>query len=200
LNLKQNVLPSHLGLLIFILLLVFNIPTLARSKIYLFNLPLPEISPAKITGKTLLVSMPKAAPGFNTQALVSTKNGYEIKFDFDNQWIDTPAQMLLPWLVYYLEATGQFRAVLSATTVPIVAELRLDTEILCLQQDISTEPNQVHLVLRAQLFDMTERQVQATKIFQEWVNLPFKAPEGSVIATNTALERILKKLTQFVIE
>ncbi len=182
-----------------ILLSLFSLNIFAAPKIFLFNVPLKSI-PAKMQGnKMLLVSIPKAAPGFDTSALIYTNDGYEIKQHDDVQWVDTPARMLLPLLVHYLETSGKFKAVLSAATAPIACELRLDTEILRLQQEFFTEPSQVRLVLRAQLFDMTSRQVKATQVFEIIENAVSKDAEGSIFATNEAIGILLNKMVKFVV-
>ncbi|MBE9562372.1 MAG: membrane integrity-associated transporter subunit PqiC [Proteobacteria bacterium] len=184
---------------IIIILSFFSLNVIASGKVYLFNVPLKTM-PAKMLGdKMLLVSIPKAAPGFDTSALIYTNDGYEIKYHDGVQWADSPTRMLLPLIVHYLETSGKFKAVLSATTAPIASELRLDTEILRLQQEFFTEPSQVRLVLRVQLFDMTERQVKATQIFEIIENSVSKDAEGSIFATNEAIAIFLKKLVNFVI-
>ncbi|MDM8566708.1 ABC-type transport auxiliary lipoprotein family protein [Candidatus Halobeggiatoa sp. HSG11] len=184
---------------IIILLSFFSLNVVAIPKIYLFNVPLKAI-PAKMQGdKMLLVSIPKAAPGFDTSALAYTNDGYEIKYHDGVQWADSPTRMLLPLLVHYLETSGKFKAVLSATTAPIASELRLDTEILRLQQEFFTEPSQVRLVLRVQLFDMAKRQVKSTQVFEIIENAVSKDAEGSIFATNEAVVIFLNKLVKFVI-
>ncbi|MDM8569286.1 ABC-type transport auxiliary lipoprotein family protein [Thiotrichales bacterium HSG1] len=183
---------------IIILLSIFSLNITAAPKIYLFNVPLKAI-PSKMQGdKMLLVSIPKAASGFDTSALVYTSDGYEINYHDGVQWTDSPAKMLLPLLVHYLETSGKFKAVLSATTAPIASELRLDTEILRLQQEFFTEPSQIRLVVRVQLFDMTKRQVKSTQVFEIIENSVSKDAEGSVFATNDAVVILLNKIVKFV--
>ena len=182
-----------------ILFSLISLNIIAAPKIYLFNVPLQTI-PAKMQGdKMLLVSIPKAAPGFDTSALIYTNDGYEIKYHDGIQWADTPTRMLLPLLVHYLETSGKFKAVLSATTAPIASELRLGTEILRLQQEFFTEPSQVRLVLRVQLFDMENRQVKATKVFEVIENAVSKDAEGSIFATNEAIVILLNKVVNFIV-
>ncbi|MCK5876773.1 MAG: membrane integrity-associated transporter subunit PqiC [Candidatus Marithrix sp.] len=185
---------------IIILLSFFSLNIIAAPKVYLFNIPLKTIPDNMQGDKKLLVSIPKAASGFDTPALIYTNNGYEIKYHDGVQWADSPARMLLPLIVHYLETSGKFKAVLSATTAPIASELRLDTEILRLQQESFTEPSQVRLVVRVQLFDMAKRQVKATQIFKIVVNSVSKDAEGSVFAINEAMIIFLNKLVDFVVK
>lgn len=167
---------------------------------YLLDIPPTTHKQATQTteGKTLLVSMPQAAPGFDTPALVYIRTPHLIEYYSKSQWVDTPARMLLPLLVQNLETSNLFSAVLSAATSPVTGELRLDTEIVRLQQEFLTEPSQVRLILRVQLLDMVSRQVVATQTLEVVEDAPTEDAQGGIAATNQAVARMLKKLTTFL--
>ncbi len=165
---------------------------------YLLDIPLPAIPATPPHGKTLLVAMPQAAPGFNTPGLAYVRSPYILEYYSKNQWVDTPARMLLPLLVHRLEASGLFGAILSAATSPVAGEWRLDTEIVRLQQEFLTEPSQVRLILRVQLLDMAARQVIATQLFEILENSPSEDAEGGVFATNQAIARVLNEIIAFI--
>ena len=118
----------------------------------------------------------------------------------NSQWVDTPARMLLPLLVLRLESTGKFSAVLSAATSPVAGELRLDTEIIRLQQEFLSEPSQVRLILRAQLLDMVAREVVVTQLFEIVKDTPSENAQGGVVATNDAVAQVLDELTAFMVK
>ena len=195
-----------LSLVVLFLLIVIHVPVAADSlKRYQLNVPWPTILPPNLTGRTLLVSMPKAAPGFDTSALVYYDNeSYKLRYDIENKWVDTPARMLLPLLVLYLEATGKFKAVLStATASPFGGELRLDTEIMRLRQESLPDRNEVYLVFRAQVLDIAMHQVVATKVFEIRQHAGDKGQENAeacVWATNQAFAQVLKNLKNFIIQ
>ncbi len=190
----------------FILFLLMITPAVAadKPKIYLFDGGWDQIirqtNDTGKTGKTLLISMPNAAPGFDIPMLMYSKGGYELEYYTEARWVDTPARMLLPLLVYRLEATGLFKAVLSAATSPIAAELRLDTEIVRLQHLRKTYPYPTRLVLRVQLLDMDAHQVIATQVFKIEKNAPSDSAEGGMFAAQDAVALVLKKLENFVAE
>jgi len=166
---------------------------------YLLAAPLPANPQVfKSTDKTLLVSIPQAAPGFDTPALVYMRTPYLLEYYSKSQWIDTPARLFLPLLVYRLEASGLFRAVLSAVSSPIASELRLETEIMRLQQEFFTEPSQVRLVLRVQLLDMQARTVMATQVFEILEKAPSDNAEGAILAANRAFSQVLTQLLTFL--
>lgn len=204
-NFQTNVLGKGFNsLFVLLLLLACSVPEAAAiDSFYLLDVRWPkrpsEAKAQEAKDRTLLVSMPKAAPGFDTSALIYTRGGHEISHYRESRWVDTPARMLLPLLVLHLEATAKFK-VLSAATSPIACELRLDTEIVRLQQEFMEEPSQVRLVLRAQLLNMKKRQVVATEVFEIEKDAPHENAKGGVSATNEAFKQVLKDLVKFVVK
>ena len=187
--------------IVLLLCLLISVPATSATRFFILDTPWQEtlILPNN-SQKNLLVSIPTAAPGFNKRSLVYFDQQYEVKYHKNAQWVDTPARMLLPLLVHHLELTGLFKTVLSASTSPIAASLRLDTEIVRLQQEFFTEPSQIHLVVRAQLLDMDARSVLATRVFEITENARSEDAEGGMLATNRAIARLLKAITKFVKE
>ena len=105
--------------------------------------------------------------------------------------------MLAPLIVHALESTGAFRAVL---LTPIVAEadLRLDTELLRLQQDFTVSPSRVRLTLRAVLVEAATRRVVAWREFESNVASPREDAYGGVRAANQAVATLLAEMAAFV--
>jgi len=199
---KNNLLYLYLLFLFFLTGCSSNVISAADTpkRTYLLDIPLPSIPAANPEGKTLLVSIPKAASGFDTPAQLYMRHQNVLEYYSQTQWVGTPAQMLMPLLVLRLEATGHFAAVLSAATTPVAGELRLDTEIVRLYQDFLSEPSQVHLVLRVQLLDMAARQVVATKVLKVLKETQTTDAQGGMKATNEAVAGILNELVEFVVE
>jgi cholesterol transport system auxiliary component len=113
-----------------------------------------------------------------------------------NEWIDTPARMLSPLIVAALAARGAFRAVVS-TPSPAVGDVRLDTEVLRLQQEFVTTPSQVRFALRAYLVDITSRRVIAAREFEATAAAPSDDPRGGVTAAQAAVSTVLAELAEF---
>jgi cholesterol transport system auxiliary component len=165
---------------------------------YLLDIPTtsqPQLP--KIQGKTLLVSMPQAVSGFNTANMVYLREPYLLEYYSKSHWIDTPARMLLPILVRKLEFSGQFASVLSVTTAPVIGDLRLDTEIIKLQQEFFVKPSRVSFTLRAQLLDIPARKVTATQVFKITEESKSDDAVGGMGATNRAVEKFLEQLIEF---
>ena len=146
----------------------------------------------------LEVSAPRASPGFDTPQMAYVKRAYEVDYYVNSRWADAPARMLGPLLVRAMEQSGGFRAIVQpANAVP--ADLRLNTELIRLQQDFSTQPSHVELALRAQLIDVHARRILATRVFEATATAPADNAYGGVTAANAALQRIMEQLASFCV-
>lgn len=157
-------------------------------------------TPATQTRHNLVleVSMPRTRPGFDTQRMAYVRQPHELEYFAIHQWVDTPSHMLAPLLTQALEQSAGFRAVVQSPSA-VTSDVRLDTELVRLQQDFGTQPSQVNLTLRAQLIDVRSKRVLATKQFDETENTTAENAYGGVTAANRALQRILEQLTEFCI-
>jgi cholesterol transport system auxiliary component len=130
--------------------------------------------------------------------MVYVRQPYELEYFATNRWADTPSRMLGPLLAQGLEQTGTFRAVVQ-TPSAVPADLRVDTELIRLQQNFSTRPSRVELTLRAELIDVRGKRVLATRLFEEAENAPTDDAYGGVTAANLALGRMLGQLADFCV-
>jgi len=146
----------------------------------------------------LAVSMPRARPGFDSPQMVYLRQPHELNYFAVNRWADTPARMLDSLIVQTLEQSMSFRAVVHATSM-VPANVRLDTELIRLQQDFSTQPSKVQLTLRAQLIDVTDKRVLAVKVFDDTENAASDDAYGGVVAANQMLKRVLNQLADFCV-
>lgn len=146
----------------------------------------------------IAVSMPRARPGFDTQRMAYVRQPHELEYFATHQWIDTPSHMLAPLLAQALEQSAGFISVVQSPGA-VAADVRLDTELVRLQQNFGTQPSRVNLTLRAQLIDVRSKRVLAAKQFDETENAAEDNAYGGVTAANRALQRILEQLTEFCI-
>ena len=145
---------------------------------------------------TLLVNPPRAAAGFDTRHIVYLRQPHQIEYFAYSQWVDTPAQMLAPLIARQVERSGAFDAVLLAPTAA-AGEMRLDTEVVRLQQDFGTSPSQVRFTLRAVLLDSRTGRVIAVREFDASVPAPTDDAPGGVAAANLAVQNVLAELAAF---
>lgn len=151
------------------------------------------------TGPTLIVSPPQAAAGLDSTRLLYTRQPHRLDYFAHSEWVDTPARMLAPLIVAALDRAGPFGAVLRAPA-PAAGEIRLDTEILRLQQDFAAVPSQARFTLRAVISDTRSRQVLATREFDRSVVAARDDAEGGVVAANAAVQAVLQDLAGFCAE
>lgn len=145
---------------------------------------------------TLIISLPKATAGFDTQRIMYTRAPHQLEYFARNEWIDTPAQMLKPLMISAIEKTGVFNAVLAKQSV-VASELRLESEVIKLVQDFSTKPSHVQFTLRATMIDSVTNKVIALREFDERVDAKSDNPIGGVLAANVAVNLALSKLSVF---
>ena len=150
-------------------------------------------------GPVLLVAAPQARPGFDTARMAYVRQANEIDYFARHRWIDSPARMLAPLLVQSLEATGNFSAVLLAPTVART-QWRLETEIVKMQQEFLQVPSRAHLVLRAQLIEVSSQRAVASRLFDVSVAAGSEDARGGVQAMNAALNQALQQLAHWASE
>jgi cholesterol transport system auxiliary component len=144
----------------------------------------------------LVVTTPRAHGGYDTSRMAYMQQAYGLRYFTMSRWADTPARMLAPLLAEAVQETGRFQAVY-AVPGSIVADLRLDTELVQLHQDFTRQPSVVHLALRAQLVDVRKGRVLVTRHFDVAVEAESDDAYGGVVAANRALELLLSELAQF---
>ncbi|MEF8767695.1 MAG: ABC-type transport auxiliary lipoprotein family protein [Candidatus Accumulibacter phosphatis] len=144
----------------------------------------------------LVVNPPRAAAGFDSQRILYVREPYQLEYFAHSEWVDPPARMLAPLIVAAAENSGTFRSVILAPTAA-AGDLRLDTEIVRLQQDFATQPSRVHFTLRAHLVDNATRRVLAWRLFDASVAAATDDPYGGVVAANRAVQTVLEQLAGF---
>ena len=148
------------------------------------------------SGATLVVSPPRAWPGFETARMVYVKQPYGLEYFARSRWADAPARMLAPLLARALEQSGAFAAVVRNPGA-VAGALYLDTELVRMQQEFDGERSRVRVTLRAQLIDTRERRVIGALEFDEVEAAAAGNAYAGVAALNRALERMLPRLAEF---
>jgi cholesterol transport system auxiliary component len=145
---------------------------------------------------TLIVNETQAAAGFDSQRIIYVRQPHKLEYFAHNEWVDPPARMISSLIVGSLEKSGVFRAVVSSPG-SASGELRLETEVLLLQQEFTSTPSRVRFALRAYLAEDGTRRVVATRDIEAVVPAPGDDPYGGVQAANAAVQNVLDQLTAF---
>ena len=173
-------------------------PRVESPTLYLLDAQLAAAVPRSQRGLVLAVEAPRARPGFATPQMAYVRQPPKLDYYAKNRWVDTPSRMLAPLLAQALAQSGSFHAVVQTPSL-VAADLRLDTELIRLQQDFATEPSRVQLTLRAQLIDVKTNKVLAAKEFDEVEPAPSDDAYGGAVAANRALQRLLDQLSDFCV-
>lgn len=159
--------------------------------------PVSQVTPER-RDLVVEVGTPRAWPGFDTPQMAYVQKPYALEYFANNRWADSPARMLGPLLARALEQAGGFRAVVQApTSVP--ADVRINSELIRLQQNFAARPSRVELTLRIQVVDVRGKRVLATRTFDETEIAPSDDAYGGVTAANLALQRVLMQVVDFCI-
>ena len=153
-------------------------------------------APAPAAAPTLIVNPTQAASGYDSQRIIYVREAHKLEYFAHSEWIDTPARMLAPLVVAAVENSGTFRAVV-LTPSAATGDLRLDTEIMRLQHEFSSQPSRVRFTLRAYLVDNKTRRVIAWREFDAAVPATSEDPYGGVVAANRAVQIVLEDLSAF---
>jgi cholesterol transport system auxiliary component len=153
-------------------------------------------SPGSMAAPTLIVNPPGAASGFDSPHIVYARGPHTHEYFSRSEWVDTPARMLAPLIVAAVEDAGGFRAV-GSTASGLTRDMRLDTEVLRLQQEFGDGPSRVHFTLRATLLDGTTRQVISWHEFDQTVASESEDPYGGVLAANRVVQIVMQQLARY---
>jgi cholesterol transport system auxiliary component len=175
--------------------------------------PVPNVPPKKflvdtVPGKlpvkrsraaTLMVATPETSSIYNTNQMAYTQKPYQIEYYSQNEWAETPIQMLQPLLVQTMENMHFFRAVITTPSLNHY-DYMLNTQLLVFKEDLTWRVPRFEMVMRAQISRSSVNQVVATKDFSVSEPVPSGTPYGGVMAANRATEKILAEIARFCVE
>jgi cholesterol transport system auxiliary component len=150
------------------------------------------------SGKILLVTVSKEAAGFDSNRIAYTREPPKLDYYKDSVWSDTPAKMLLPILVRAFESTGAFKAVVSPPS-PVLADFRVDVDVIRLQQELMTMPSRVRLITRIKVVEMKSGHVLETRLFEAIEPAPSENAAGAARAANAAMQKVLGEMVPFAL-
>lgn len=148
---------------------------------------------------TLVVNPPRAAPGFDSPRIIYVREAHQLEYYAHSEWVDSPARMLAPLAIAAVGNSGAFAAVVP-TPSAAAGDFRLDTEIIRLQHELTSQPSRVRFTLRAYVADSRTREVLAAREFDESVATTSETPYGAVIAASRAVQTVLAQLAAFCAE
>jgi cholesterol transport system auxiliary component len=177
---------------------LFSPADIATKKYVLNRIPL-DLPNEQTHSSSLLVLVPEADPVYGTTRMAYTNQAYQIAYFSQNEWAETPSQMMLPLIVATISNTHYFAEVLSPPDFGRHT-FALRTEILELKQDFTVDPAILQFTMRVHLSREATNQVIATKEVSARVAVREKNPYAGVAAANEAAAKVLRELAAFVVE
>lgn len=151
-----------------------------------------------LSADTLLVTLPEAVAGYQTNSMLYFKKPYQLESFANNAWIDPPASMLYPLLIQSIQSSGYFAAV-SSSPYTQGAEYRLDTQVLHLEQDFLAKPSVLIFSIKVVLTRVSDSKVLVSRILVQKVACTMDTPYGGVLAANKASYVLTEQVTRFIV-
>jgi len=150
------------------------------------------------TKNVLMVSQPKAEPGYKSQSMLYKTRSHELAAYQQNQWASAPAVMLQSVLAMRIKQRHYFKYVAEA---PYVGNYnyRLQTQLMRLYQSFRDKTSQIHLTLSAQVINNATNRVLASQTFDVTHSAPANDPYSGVVATNQSADVLAKQVAKFVV-
>ena len=176
----------------------FPVANTTTVSTYLLEWEAPaSMAPENRADPSLLISIPLSSAGFDTTQMVYVEEPHRLNAFVRHRWVDTPARMLEPLLQKAAEQSGLFSAVTNSGA-RVASDLRLDTQLLRLQQVFSADSSEVQLALRVSLIDTTAARLLATEIIEVRKPTTERTPYAGVLAANQAVSELLRQLQAFL--
>ncbi len=161
-------------------------------------------TPAPISKKppreiTIMVAQPESNPIYNTTEMAYSTKPFEVAYFAKSNWVQPPVMMLQPLIIKTLQNTHYFDAVLSGLSSASYNYI-LNTQLLKLQQEFTAHSSWIALNVRAQIIDVSENKIVATKNFSVTERVSVHTPYGGVMAANRAVSKMLNQLANFCLE
>ena len=164
----------------------------APPRSFALELPRTHAAAHDVAAAAIEVAPPTARAGFDGARMAYVTRPYELQFFANHQWVEPPPRLLAPLVAEALERDGRFVAAPNGASA--ATALRLETEIVLLQQEFGTPPSTVRFRLDARLLDPSSRRVLAASSFEAVETAPSEDPYGGVIAANRAVARVLDEV------
>jgi cholesterol transport system auxiliary component len=162
----------------------------AAAAIAVTSPAMPTPSPGA-SALVMIVALPRAAAGFDTDRIVYVLEEHRLQPYADNQWIDTPSKMLAPLISAALSSTGAFGAVLQVPS-PVSGQWELQSDIVRFQHEVVAA--RFRFTLRVTLIEQRTRTVVLTREFDASAPIASASPAAAVAAANVVVADVLHQM------
>ena len=158
-----------------------------------------DVPSEKTRPATLLVLAPETNAIYDTTKMAYTTESYQIGYFSQNEWAETPSQMIQPLIVQTIRNTGFFSEVVSPPHFGRHT-FALRTEIQELKQDFTSDPATLQLAMRFDLSREATNKITATKELAVQEPMREKTPYAGVVVANDAMAKLLRELAKFIVD
>ncbi|HEX7971419.1 MAG TPA: ABC-type transport auxiliary lipoprotein family protein [Thiobacillus sp.] len=155
--------------------------------------------PAQARGEpplTLVVPDTTSAGFYDTDQIVFSRSaGTRGQYQFA-RWTERPGKRFADLMRARLDRQGIWHV--SASGGYVRGDLLLDTELVELYHDATSNPGQVRLELRAELVDLKQRKLLGRRVFEQQVPLTRFDAAGAAQASSQAVGRVLDDLSTWL--
>lgn len=150
------------------------------------------------TSASLLVGMPVASAGFDSNHIVYEPLPFDLRAYANHQWAAPPPQMLMPLLAQAVRNQGYFKAVV---TVPYsgMSQYHLETQLVALKQSFLKPVSAEIVTLQATLVNSQTHQVVASRQFSSTIKAPGNDPYSGVVAANQGVKQLTLQIARWVV-
>lgn len=157
----------------------------------------PGLNGTKPSSGVMVIGVPQAQPGFDSPRMAYTQRPFEVLYYATNQWVESPARMLMPLLIQTMEGHGLARAVVPLPS-SVRGDYRLDVDQLLLLQDFATPPSRARVGFRAQLLKLPDHAVVGSRSFEAVEPTASDDAYGGAVAANRAVSKLMDELGSWV--
>lgn len=158
-----------------------------------------DLPSEKTRQATLLVLVPETELIYDTTQMAYTSRAHQIGYFSQNEWAETPSQMIQPLIVQTIRNSHYFSEVSSPPDFGRHTYI-LRTEIQELKQNFTSDPATLQLGIRFHLSREATTHVIATKELSVQEPMLERTPYAGVVAANDATAKLLRELVKFIVE
>lgn len=152
---------------------------------------------AAVDPRTLLVLDTTTSSFYDVDSMVFSRSPGTRSYYQYARWTERPGKRFADLLRARLESQGNFAAVAAAGGY-VRGDLLLDTELVEFYHDASSDPGQVHILLRAELVDLRKRALLGRILLEQRVDATSYDATGAAAAFDVAAGRALDELMQWL--
>jgi cholesterol transport system auxiliary component len=155
--------------------------------------PATAANPPRPDAPTLLVLDTTTGGFYDTDQLIFSRSaGTRGQYQFA-RWTERPGKRFADLMRARLDQQGAWHV--TAAGGYVRGDVLLDTELVELYHDATSEPGQMRLELRAELVDLKQRKLLGRRVFEQHVPLATFDAAGAAQASNQAVSRALDDLS-----